>query len=263
MQFFSMDETLIKINELKNLEDVSLTFIKNKIPCLIVFYDGGRNLSITSDENYFKEFIRKVKDLYLKEKSEGKKISIDDDTADILENGNLDNINDIYSYYSDKCIYDESLLFELDKVKSLIDIVKYHLRELFSKTNINVNFDDEVNGYRTYYTINGKIDGYNSLIKMAYRQIENNNYEFRISGIIKGFNEVVMNIKFNKESIEVNINIPGYNLYSESKYIALDNGVKSFNRVYENYITLYMDDKELESTQKPEGVLVDFDSSSD
>lgn len=263
MQFFSMDETLIKINELKNLEDVSLTFIKNKIPCLIVFYDGGRNLSITSDENYFKEFIRKVKDLYIKEKSEGKKISIDDDTADILENGNLDNINDIYSYYSDKCIYDESLLFELDKVKSLIDIVKYHLRELFSKTNINVNFDDEVNGYRTYYTINGKIDGYNSLIKMAYRQIGNNNYEFRISGIIKGFNEVVMNIKFNKESIEVNINIPGYNLYSESKYIALDNGVKSFNRVYENYITLYMDDKELESTQKPEGVLVDFDSSSD
>lgn len=260
MQFLSMDETLIKINKLKNIDSIDLKFIKNKIPFLIVFYDNGKYLSLASDDNYFKEFIRRVKYVYLKEKSEGRDIIIDNDTADILENGNLDNINDIYSYYSNKCLYDESLLFESDKVKSLIEIVKYHLRELFSKTNINVCFDGCINGYRTFYTINGKVNGYNSIIKLSYREVGINNYEFIISGIIPGLNEILMNITFDKESIKVYTNIPSYEITSKYEYFASNQGVKCNKRIFKDNTLLYINDKELEETNKPSYSLIDFDS---
>ena len=52
---------------------------------------------------------------------------------EILNSGILLDKNKLYEFYNGKYSYDKSLLFQKDEVKSLLNIVEYHLYKLFDK----------------------------------------------------------------------------------------------------------------------------------
>lgn len=262
MQFKAMDETLVEINKIKNITSIQFYYIKNVIPSLIVSYDNGKVLNLCSKDKYFIELVRKVRDVYSVEKDNqvletitGKHgIDIDDTTKKIIENASLEKVNELYSFYAEKCSYDESLLFQIDEFEMLFPIVEYHLKDFFSKTNMNISINNDYTGYRNNYIVTGKIDGVNKTFKILFNNTRDNEYEFTICGLFPKCSSLNMKVKFEKEKIEVELNIPDYDIYSVSSYISFDAGIKSITEVIKNNIPMFYQNNDLEEYTSDEKI---------
>ena len=184
-----MDPMLIKIYNIKDIEEIKFTDLwpssrGDKItvlPSLYISYDGGKYLSLCSQDKYFDVFVRKVFQVYNLEKNRvivdpdfdpfGKrtKLKINDRTKAILESGDLSKINEIYSFYDQKKSYEHSLAFQSDELRLLLPIIKYHLKQIFDCTDRNIDLSgDVVNGYRNNYGIQYKIDGLDDMLLVNF-----------------------------------------------------------------------------------------------
>ena len=105
MQIQGMDQLLIEIQNIRNIESISiddfLYTTGDLVPLLTVIYDKGKTIMLSSKEKYFDTLVKKVVEIYNDEKDNiledsitdpfklRRRISIDEHTKEILNNGSL------------------------------------------------------------------------------------------------------------------------------------------------------------------------------
>lgn len=282
MQLYGMDKELIEIYNLHNIESIKLwDLVQNGtgkmvvIPTLLVTYDGGKYLNIGAKDKNFRVFVQKVVEVYHNEKDNlledgltdpfrlRPTINIDEKTKSILESGRLEDLDDIYSFYDNKDSYDSSLLFQIDEIKMLLPIIKYHIKSFYKFTNRVVTFDEGINGYRDNYTIGGKIDGIPVNINLLFNKIDTDEYEVYVGGLNKKNIPLKIHIKFSKDAIMVDVIIPLYDVVSSHNYHITKGAPKVTHEIRKNNLPVVFEDRDLESGENewPNITSLDYDSS--
>lgn len=233
MKINKSSSKLIKINQLKNIRSIEFvdlyeTKAKEKnmiIPGFMVICDQ-EIMFLTSTDEYFEDFVRRIREVYNEEKDivyesgilGEKRLEVDPLTKSILENGNILNTSDLYSFYKDKDSYQNSLLFETDKLKSFEGIIIYHLKEtmkLFDKTITDVKLSDGMNGV---YYITCKINNEPQILPILYQQINDDSYKVIVGNLLDKAIPLNIEITFTKDGISVNNSILEYNFIDYTKY---------------------------------------------
>lgn len=282
MQLYGMDRELIEIYNLRNIESIKLwDLVKNGtgkllvIPTLLVTYDGGKYLNISANEKYFRVFVQKVVEVYHNEKDNlledgltdpfklRPRIDIDEKTKVILESGRLEQLNKIYSFYDGKDSYDSSLLFQIDELKALLPMIKYHIKSFYGFTDHTINFDDGVNGYRDNYSISGQVDGIEVTITLLFNKIDNDEYEIFIGGLNNKNEPLKMKIKFYKDAITVDLAIAAYDLVSSHFYHMTKGAPKVTYEVKKGGLPVVFVDKDLEKVSNNWENIADIDYDND
>jgi hypothetical protein len=280
-----MDSMLVKINEIKDIEEISFSDLAPSsygdkmtvMPNLYVMYDGGKYMSLCSKDKYFDEFVRKVFQVYNQEKGmlvsdprfdpfgKRKEIKIDERTKTILESGDLTKINEIYEFYAGKKSYDRSLLFESDVLKQLLPIVKYHLKLAFDCTDKTVTFaDNVVNGFRTNYGMEYKIDGTVDMLLINFISFDGNTANLKIRSREKNFKPLEMSISFNNNDITVNTHFSDYGLFINNSFeVKKNNTIVNIFRVTKNGEIAIYKTRELEKCENPLPNISSIDSDDD
>ncbi len=275
MQVYGISDTLIKIYNIRNIESINIDNLRvvssskiELIPLLTVYYDHGKMLSLSSREKYFYSFVKKVTEVYNDEKNniiEDKltdpfkmrgTIKIDNHTKNILENGKLTELNSIYEFYNDKFSYDNSLLFQIDEVKLLFPIIKYHIEDLFNKTNKKVILNNDIQGYRDSFISYASVNGLNKVINILFSRNSDNDYTFIVSGLLKSPLEI--NIRFLNDRINVFMN--NKELNCEYTYLTNNEKVKQIISISKNYLNLFYDNKDLKECENIYKNITDLDN---
>ncbi len=280
-----MDPMLIKINEINDIEeicfsDLTPTSFGDKMtvmPNLYVMYDGGKYLSLCSKDKYFDVLVRKVFQVYNREKGRvvsdpvfdpfgrKKQLVIDERTKTILESGDLTKVNEIYSFYDGKKSYNNSLLFQSDKLKLLLPIIKFHLKLAFSCTDRVISFNDSlINGFRNNYGLEYVMDGIEDMLLINFISSDGDNTMLKIRSKDKNFKPLVMSINFNNNDITVDTFFEDYGLFISNSYeMKKDNRLINIFRVTKNGETAIYDTKEMEKSENPLPNVSSIDSEDD
>ena len=245
-----MEELLIEIYNIKNLEYINLYDILSTentkmlvIPAILINYDGGKTLNLCAKDKYFDIYVKKIVEVYNDEKNNVREdiltdpfgyrrnIEIDERTKHILDSGKLEEINKVYQFYFGKKSYEDSLMFQIDEVKSLLPVIKYHVKELFSLTDRYVIFDDKFSGYRDNYMLSGTINGINSNFILHFEKLDENTYNVALSGLMEKNVKLFMKISFSKDSISIESLVDDYELQSDSLYYVVGDIVKRVHEI--------------------------------
>ena len=242
--FTNSDSILAEINSIKNLERVDIYDLtsfklydsrKILIPTIHIVYDGTKILNMCSRDKYFDLFALKVQEVYLKETEKFKvdkehalfgqtNIIIDEKSKKVLLSGILSkNVKNDYLYSDDKS-YSHSLFFEKDDLECMIPLVKYHIKELFDKTNLKVNFpnEDEVYGYKKRYSIGVTVDGISDRLIISYDK-DNRGYYFDIRSDNVDLPHIKQYITISPDKIDVKSYIKERNILLENTYDFINN----------------------------------------
>ncbi len=268
MQVIGMDSRLIEINNIRHLTSVQLVDLtlntRSKmliIPLLMITYDGGKMLNLCAKDAYFNEYVRKVIEVYRDEKNNiledslsdpfkrSSRIDIDARTKNILESGELPEKNKITAFYEDKERYNASLLFQVDEVRSLIPIMKYHLEHFFQSTNQNVIIGDEFSGYRDRYYINSLVNGIERPLPLLYEKMDENAYTIYIGNLLGQNQTLNLNLNFKKDRIEVNVATEDNVLQENSEYLITNGVVKELHNMTKDGLPIGYENKDLNRSQ--------------
>lgn len=272
MQVYGMEPELVTIYNIRNLESVKLWDLESArgpkrtiIPAILITYDGGKHLNICATEKYFDIYVKKVAQVYKDEKNNiledaltdpfriHSRIDIDDFTKSVLESESLEQVSDIYSFYNGKESFDTSFFFQIDEVKSLVDILKYHMAKLFSFTNKVVLFNNsELTGFRNNYCLTGQVDGIETTFPIVYEKLDNNKYELWVGGILEQNQPINIRISFEKDCLLVEANIECYNLSSTFKYSITNGVVKKIHDIMKNGLTISYENEDLPEETSPD-----------
>ncbi len=265
MQLKVIDNILINIYNIRNLTSVKfwdMLDVKDNqkmiIPALMITYDGGKQLNITSKEKYFDVYVRKVTEVYNDENNnilEGpfgtkKQIEIDERSKSILESKELTQDNKYFNFYKDKKSYDNSLLFQNDDLKGILPIITYHLKKFYDYTNHVLTITENWQGYRDNYIINGKLDGLDININLFYQRINDNKYKININFLDNKKYSLVMNINFNEDAILVNIKL-GPDVEYCVTYKIISGIIKEITEVKKNSRAIQYENRDLPITECP------------
>lgn len=268
MQLYGMDPVLIEIQRIKNLEVVKLwDFLSTEnakqiiVPGLFISYDGGKTLNLCAKDKHFRQYTQKVLEVYQDEKNNlledsltdpfGLHSAIDIDlyTQKVLDCGKLQDIDEVYNFYCGKNSFETSFLFQIDEVRPLMDIVRYHLTKFFSFTNHVVSFEKkELMGYRDNYVIFGQIDGIETMIPFSFSKKSNYEYNFAFSSFLEKNQFLSMDISFKKDRLSVDISMDNSDLLSQATYLINDGLMKEIYEIQKNGITLCYRNKDLKKT---------------
>lgn len=265
MQFNTMDETLISIYNIRNIESIKLyDMVLNSastfsiVPALLVYFDGGKALNLCAKDEYFDTLVKKVVEVYRDEKDNvlednltdpfhfSRNIDIDEHSKTVIENGSLEQVNQLYTFYENKEHYEGSLFFEKDEVELLLPIVKYHIYLFLSNSDITIHFDDELSGYRNNYILSGKVNGIPLDFPITFQKIDSNKYKFYIGNVIETTQPMEIEISFEKDKIEVLVSMPKYDLKSSSSYIITNANVKAITNIRKGNTSIYYTNTDLE-----------------
>ncbi len=282
MQLYGMDKELIEIYNLHNIESIKiwdlLTSETRKmlvLPTLLVTYDGGKILNLGAKDKNFNVFVKKVIEVYHNEKNNileddltdpfrfHQKISIDEKTKEILESGKLEEISEIYSFYNGKDSYDSSLLFQIDEIKLLLPMIKYHIKKFYEFTNRVITFDEGIDGYRNNYVLLAQIDGIETTITLQVNKIDTEEYVIYVGGLNIKLEPIKIKINFSKDAISVDLTFSLYNLISSSLYHVNKEIPKVTYEIKKNGIPVVFEERNLEETMNEwENIAsLDYDSS--
>ena len=285
MMINTMDPMLIKIYQIKDIEEISFTDLAPSsrgdrltvMPNLFVRYDGGKYLSLCNQDKYFDVFVRKVYEVYNLEKNRvivdpdfdpfghRTRLKIDDRTKAIFETGSLTTVNGIYSFYDKKKSYEHSLVFQSDELRLLLPIIKYHLKQIFDCTDRVITLgEDTLNGYRNNYGISYKLDGLDDILLINFIGHNNNESSLYIRSRDKKFKPIEMRIAFGKTSIQVDCYFKDYELFSSNEYrIERDNSITDTFRVIKNGQPIIYKNFALERVENPVPNITGIDSAED
>lgn len=279
MKIDIMDQLLIDIYNIRNLEYVSFWDLHGTsdskilvIPAIMINYDGGKTLNLCAKDKYFDTFVRKVVEVYNDEKDNiledsltdpfrlRQSIKIDDRTKKILSSGVLEDINRVYSFYEGKEGYDSTLLFQIDEVKNLLPIIKYHIKKIFGMTDVVVSFEDDITGYRNNYTLGGKLNGIDRYFILSFNKVDSNSYEVSIQGLLNTNIPFNMSINFLKDSLIVD-SCMGDNMIScSSEYLVTNEVVKERHITKKNGIPIGYENRDLVEVDNDISNITDIDS---
>ncbi len=278
MRIYGMDELLIEIYNIRNIESISIYDMvlpksskMEVVPAIIVNYDSGKSLNLCSRDKGFDLLVRKVTEVYNDEKNNvledsltdpfrmRSTIKIDERTKRILDSGLLLDVNNLYKFYCDKDGYDASLLFQCDEVNMMIDIIKYHLKEFLSHTDIEVAFDEEFSGYRNNYLLSGKVNGIHKYFPFTFDKLSDNEYKISVGGIVNN-SCVDLRIKFSKDNINVSVDIDSLGITSDFNYLVTNEVVKKIESIKKNNLPIYYKNEDLNEVNCDFGNITTFDS---
>jgi len=267
MQVIGMDPRLIEINNIRNLTSVKLADLTLNmgselliVPLLMITYDGGKMLNLCAKDEYFNEYVRKVIEVYKDEKNNiledslsdpfkmASRINIDARTKNILESGELPEKNKITSFYEGKEGYNTSLLFQIDEVRSLIPIMKYHVEHFFKNTNQNVIIGDDFSGYRDRYYIDSLVNGIETSLPLLYEKIDENTYNIYIGNLLSQSQTLNLKINFKKDRIAVNVATEDNVLCENSEYRITNGVVKEFHDMSKDGLPIGYENKDLKQS---------------
>ncbi len=268
MQVIGMDSRLIEINNIRNLTSVKLFDLTLNassgllvVPSLMITYDGGKTLNLCAKDDYFNEYVRKVIEVYKDEKDNiledslsdpfrlVSRIDIDERTKKILESGELSERDKIAAFYGGKDSYDAGLLFQIDEIKSLVPIIKYHIEHFFKRTNQNVIIGDDFSGYRDKYYIDATVNGVETPVPLVYEKIDENTYTVYIGNLLGKNRTLEIKISFKKDKIEVDVATEDGLLHENSEYRITYGVVKEIHDMDKEGFPLGYENKDLERSQ--------------
>ena len=209
MTYNVMDPVLIEIYGIKDLNfvkfyDLTLSESNKQIivPSLLISYGNGKYLNMSVKEKYFDVYVKKVIEVYNEEK-ENNTVSVDERSKLILENGRLSNEEKITSFYDGKDSYDNSLIFQSDEIKSIMDIIRYEIKSFGEFANLNMSLSDNFRGYRTNYVMEASINGIFTYLLVQYDKIDDNHYQVSIGNLGGANNNFIIEISFTDDSIDI------------------------------------------------------------
>lgn len=267
-------DSLIKIEQLKDIisidyKELFITGAKEKakiIPGFLVVYGNMEQLFLTTNDVYFEEFVRELRETYLEEKDniirEGifgpEKIQISPLTQTILLSGELEKGKSSYEFYRGKSSYQESLLFEEDHLQSFFKIIEYHLRETLKRWNFMLGKTTLSEGCNGTYFLSTTMNNDSKIIPIQYRQ-ENGEYHIEFGNLLDRVVPLKMNIRFTKDGIQIHNTIEEYE-YSDYFTYLKEQKVPKFEReiIHKGNI-IHFQKENLEEIEKPNSV-VTFDN---
>jgi len=230
MNIIKTDDTLLEINQIKNINSISFKDIYASlnnnltiIPGFIITYGlNNKMLFLTSHDKYFCEFVKKIREVYLDEKDHildhdlmgDRYIEIDEISKYMLLNGNFSNVSSLYDVYKDKETYDNSLLFEMDKLNVKMPMIEYHLKETLKKldiTVVNINLSNGLNGM---YYLSVMLNNIPTLLPIIYKE-NDSGWSLTIGNILDNAIPLHIDFFYKSDGIHVHsyINEYGYSDY--------------------------------------------------
>jgi hypothetical protein len=274
-----MESELVRINKIKNLQYVSFydlsvprkdgNITRNVLaPALMVKADGDTyNYSIA--DKYFVHYVHKVISVYRKEKKkvylEGAVPSLipdgiefhDANSKKILEDARFLEGKEITGFYEDKDSYENSLLFQIDEVKSIMDIIRYVINDFSNFVDIKIKLSDKYAGYRNNYKIESEVNGLFTYLLVRYNKISDNDYQVTISNLNGACRPYVVDIQF----LDNRINIVGkyQRLTIGSEFRVDETGGSYLKYSYSDGKQIFYDTGDLEEVDVPNKNLVNLD----
>lgn len=275
-----MDEKLIEINKIRNLEYVSFYDItvsdkdgnikRNVLAPALMIKADGKTLNYSIMDKFFGAYVHKVISVYHKEKNktpvEGAVPSIipngisfdNENSKKILEDASFLEEKDITEFYNNKDSYDDTLIFEIDDIKAIMDIVRYVINyfAIFNKKAIKLS--DSLKGYHTKYSIDGEIEKKLVTLRIRYKKISDNEFDIEIlnlAGVCKSYN---VKIRFMDNRVSINGKCDDLEICNEFK-IDQDGG-SYINIVYWNKQMVLYEPGELEKVNVDYNNLVNLDN---
>lgn len=271
-----MDDELIKINKIKNIEYIS--FYDYTIPNVkdgngraiiapaLMIKANGEFINYSIVDKYFRHFVHKVISVYHKEQKEidddalpvlVDKITIDDRSRSVLEKASFLERNEITGFYQDKDSYENSLIFQTDEMKSIMDIISYAIQEFSKFANIDIKLSDNYSGYRNNYVINAEKNGAFTNIIINYAKTTDNIYHISIGNIGDVCQPYVIDIGFLNDQIRIEGKYKDFVLSSE--FLLDETGGKYIYKVTRSGKIIAYDVNDLECCEQPYNNLVNLD----
>ena len=246
MKVNAMNDERIAISEIKNIEsikfsDLGVSNLKNNNtslynelldngnilikPMLTVAYNGANILVLSSDDENFNYFVKKVRDTYKNEKDkpiEGsilkRHIEIDDLSKKILLSDTITQTSDLYNFYSNIESFNERLISNETEVKAILPLIDYIISSNLSNINKTFRLESGIKGFASsgIYNIYGRINGIYTVIPLRIIK-DNNLYYINIGNIFDETNPLEVTINFNKTSLDIISNM------KELRYQSLEN----------------------------------------
>ena len=224
MNYNVMSKDLIDINKIKNLEYISFYDftvpkkdgnIERRViaPALMVKADG-KTLNYSIMDKCFVQYVHKVISVYHKESKMAtdddavptlmtERIVVDDKSKAILEKASFLEGKEITGFYDEKDGYDDTLIFQIDEIKSIMDIIRYVIADFSRFADINVKVSDKYHGYRNYYRIDSEIDGIYTELSIYYEKLNENDYRVSIGNLGEPCRPYVVDIHFMDNRISI------------------------------------------------------------
>ena len=251
MKLNVMDAERIAISEIRNIESIrfsdlgvahtgsSKTSLYNELindgntlikPILTITYDGAHILVLTSDDINFDYFVKKVREVYLKEKDqliEGslikRNIDIDEVSKKILLSDTITQTSSLYSFYDGKESFDKSLISSEKETRSLLPLIEYIINSNLSNIGKTFKMGKDFTGYAPSgtYTLYGSIDGIYLPIPIHIEKYDNT-YFLYISNVFEELTPLKVSIDFTRTKLNIVSNLPelGYQMIESFEYLA-------------------------------------------
>ena len=251
-----MDPIEIKINDIHDIELISfrditfcLTGAKTddyelqmkdsdvlEVPMLTVFFNGPDGIDyicLTSLDKHFNAFVKKVREVYLKEKDRpipghlfSTFISIDDYSKRLLLSDSITKTSDLYSFYKEKTGYEEPFISKEKEMFGLLPLINYIIdTNLLIRVGKRLEAKNIINGYGPAgkYVLFGDVDGSTIPFLIQVIKMNNNNIVLEIGNVFGELNPLIVNINLNKTSFDIICEVPKSNYKLEETY-KYDNG---------------------------------------
>lgn len=237
----TIDDRLKKLEEINNIHNIMGIYFDERIPSVgegikiipkfTVEYDLNKHLIYDANDDCFIDFVRKIKEVYLRErKNDGfvddpldfpgmhSSIKIDERAKKILETDELLKLNDICTFYDNKEGYEIDFIFPQRKLKILLPLIEYHLNLLLNFIGYENNSYLNGNLKRGTSNLPSRIGNYNDNLEVSFSFYDSNIVNVIINSHEKLFKEVRMQIVFNYEGLTVDARIEDMNLIWYSEY---------------------------------------------
>ena len=224
MNYNVMEKDLMDINKIKNLEYVSFYDftvpkkdgnIDRRVIAPALMIKADRNtLNYSVMDKYFVPFVHKVIAVYNKEKNKTseddavptlmtERIVVDAKSKAILENASFLEGKEITGFYNGKDGYNDTLIFQKDEVRSIMDIIRYVITDFSRFSDITVKLSDTYEGYHDNYKINGEVNGKFTYLLIGYEKISDNDYQVSISNLGEPCRPYIVDIHFLDSRISI------------------------------------------------------------
>lgn len=258
------DSLLLEIYSIKNLESIKIydLLIQNNsnknliIPTMMITYNGNKMLNLCSKDKYFDIYVKKVLEVYNKEKnsslvietpfSKQEGIIMDNNTKTILENGLIQETNKLFKEYRYKDSYLEDFIYEKDEVKLLLPLLYEGINDFLKETDLNIEFSNELSGYKNNYTIRANIDGIDEYLTIMFYKDEFR-YCFNINNISEDKLNINAILSLFKNKIQIDLEIPFSDMYSRKEYIINKDTIHEERRIYKDSKLVQYDNQDLTS----------------
>lgn len=261
MKLSKDEQKLLEIKEIKDLESIELKDLfqhitngkRTIVPGFIITYGEPLKMMYkTTLDKYFDDFIKRVKEVYQEEKDHvirtgilgDEYIQIDPLSKTILLNGDLDIKERTYDHYKRIEGYDESLLFEEDKFKSYLPIIKYQLTETLKTMGLTISNIVLSHGNNGIYYLKGTINNDPIIIPINFEE-HSNTIKVTISNVLHDSIPIVIEASVTNKGINIICRVDEFTYYDYTSFEVRNNKVSKNREVIFQHRPMHLENEDL------------------